>query len=589
MEENPMENWRRVLGRLLGLLPVAYLTFSCANSTMPHSSKSRSHSVKAKSRSSSRAPGGPRSRKPPRYDFEGASKEKYVARARFKPHAKPTARNERRAPAVDLHMVVRSAMEENGFDTEPSFIADAKANTLNEITVEKMGATMQDMRELLWSSIDNYDPMNVDQIEYCERGQGGEILVKVAIADVDAFVPKDSILDIHARGHTLTVHTGIETYPMLPENVSGYLASFPYERDRLALVVEFAVLPRGNIRPGKIYRAVVRNRADLAYAEVGAWLDDKGPWPEILEEVPGLEEQLRLQDEASIRLSKYRAEQGARELEGKVGKANAKMRESRAMKNGKVPGLYVHEKDRAKRIIENFMICANEVMSGFLEGANVPTIHKVVIVPKYWNEIADVAKAKGFELPYEPDANMLSEFLEKVKRTDPEGFPALSLRIVRLMGSGEYVMFDRRNPAEYFCRAVTSYTYGTEPNKRYVDLVLQRLVKAAVAHIATPYSKDELAEIAELCTDREMAARQVEKFVTKAKAAVQLEGKIGKTFDAVITDVSKRGAYAKLVDPPVQGMVTRNGENLQAGQKVKVRLIGLEPEKGYVDLEIIGE
>ena len=486
-------------------------------------------------------------------------------------------------------MVVRSAMEENGFDAEPSFIADAKANTLNESIVEKAGATMRDMRELLWSSIDNYGAMNIDQIEYCERGQGGEILVKVAIADVDAFVPKGSILDIHARGHTLTIHTGIETYPMLPENVSGYLASFQYERDRLALVVEFAVLPRGNIRPGKIYRAVVRNRADLAYAEVGAWLDDKGPWPEILEEVPGLEEQLRLQDEASMRIGKYRAELGARELEGKKGRAAAKKREGMTIENGKVLGLYVAENDRSKRIIENFMICANEVMSSFLEGANVPTIHKVVIVPKYWNEIADVARSKGFELPSEPNADMLSEFLEKVKRTDPEGFPALSSRIVRLMGSGEYVMFDRRNPAEYFCRAVTSHTYGTEPNKQYVDLIIQRLVKAAVAHTATPYSKDELAEIAELCTEREMAARQVERFITKAKAAVQLTGKIGKTFDAVIAEVSKRGAYAKLVDPPVQGMVTRNGENLKIGQKVKVKLIGLEPEKGYVDLEVIGE
>jgi exoribonuclease-2 len=298
----------------------------------------------------------------------------------------------------------------------------------------------------------------------------------------------------------------------------------------------------------------------------------------MLGETEGLEAQIRLQDEASIRLGKYRSGQGTLEPE---------KREGSAAKGGKVLGLYVADDDRAKRIIESFMIGANGAMSGFLEGANVPTIRRVVRTPKYWGEIVNVANAKGFALPSEPDALMLSEFVEKEKKADPAGFPALSLAIVKLLGSGEYDLFDKKNPSEFFCLAVASYTYGTAPNRRYVDLIIQRLLKAALAHTATPYSKGELIELAEWCTDREHAAKKVERFVAKAGAAVQLSGKLGKIFDAVITGASEKGTFARLIDPPVEGMVTSQGRGLHVGQKVKVKLINLDPAQGFVDLEIV--
>jgi exoribonuclease-2 len=502
-----------------------------------------------------------------------------------------------RPPTTDLRFIARKAMEKYGLEPRFPPVAIAKAEALKDISEASEGLGIRDMRHLLWSSIDNFDTQDIDQLEYCERGQGGEILVKVAIADVDAYVPKGSILDMHAQANTTSVYTGVDIFPMLPDHLSKNLTSLMIGQTRLAMVVEFAVLPRGNIRPGKIYRAIVKNKAKLVYEEVGAWLDGsnpqkrdrksgasaeaadgQGPQLEILEEMPELEAQLRLQDEASIRLGNQRAGMGALELE---------TLETRAVvEDDKVLELYVVEDGRAKRIIENFMIGANGTISSFLEKMNVPMIHRVVRVPKYWGEIVGVADAKGFRLPSEPNALALSKFLEKQKQEDPERFPDLSLAIVKLLGPGEYVMFDRKNPVGHFCLAVTSYTHGTAPNRRYVDLVIQRLLKAALKPAATPYKRDELSEMAEWCTDRERAAKKVERFVTKAEGAVLLSDRLGKIFDAIVTGASDKGIYARLLDPPVEGKVTSQGRNLHVGQKVKVKLINLDPAQGFVDLEV---
>jgi len=473
--------------------------------------------AKARSRSNSHAPGNSRSRGKPQDEPEQKPRQnqKYAERAR-KRAIREAEENAKRMPALNLQMIAQDAMEKYGFDPKFSLVVNAKANAHDEIMIKKVGTTLRDLRHLLWSSIDSYYARDLDQIEYCERGQSREILVKVAIADVDAFVPKGSILDEHAGANATSVYPGKEAFPMLPEQLSCDLSSFPMDCDRLAIVVEFAVLPRGNVRFGKIYRAFVRNKAQLSLGEVGAWLDGREEIPEIFEEMPELGEQIKLQEEASLRLSKFRAG----EVEARDAAAGDKAKGATdAIGEDKTLGLCVVETDRAKMIIENFLICANKGMMGLLEGAHLSPIHKVVVIPKDWNGVMEIASAKGFTLPSDPDAHALSEFLAKEKKANPAGFSDLSLEIAKLLGPGEYALFDKREPVEYFCIAITDYFVGTAPNQRYMDLIVQRLVKAAVAHIATPYSKAELTELAIWCTEKEHAAKKVERTVQFASTS----------------------------------------------------------------------
>ena len=484
-----------------------------------------------------------------------------------------------KARPVDLKAIARKAMK--NYDFEPSFphAVLSAVNALDGRVIE--GAkNARDLRNLLWSSIDNFDTEDLDQVEYCEQLKNGEILVRVAIADVDSYVPKNSVLDMHARQNTTSVYTGIETYPMLPDRLSKDLSSLVLGKDRLAMVTEFTVLQNGSVRPGQIYPAIVRNRAKLVYEEVGAWLDGTGPIPKAIAEDKILEAQIRLQNAASLRLGKYRMEQGALELESLEAHA--------VIKDEKVLGLVVIEENLARHIIENFMIGANGVMSGYLERMNVPTIQRVVRVPKDWGEIVSLAKSKGTQLPKFPNARALSVFLAKQRKLDPERFPDLSLTVVKLIGHGEYVMYDKKNPLGHFCLAVTSYTHSTAPNRRYVDLIIQRLVKATLKNERSPYGKKELEQASEWCTDREHAAKKVERFMVKAEAAALLMGRIGETFDAIITGSSDKGIYARLLDPPVEGKVIRWQKGVRVGQKVRVKLVNLEPWNGFIDLDITG-
>ena len=484
-------------------------------------------------------------------------------------------------PPVDLNEIARKAMINYGF--EPVFPNNVK------LAVEKLDGSLpqkllaegsvRDMRNLLWSSIDNIDTEDLDQIEYCEQGQNGEINVKVAIADVDAYVPKNSVLDLHARKNTTSIYTGIEIFPMLPDKLSKDLSSLPPGKERLAMVIEYTVLPKGNVRPGKMFHAIVENKAKLVYEQVGGWLEQKGPIPALVAEMPGLKGQLLLQDEASTRLGKYRMEQGALELETPEARA--------VVEQGKVLGLYVVEDNQAKRIIENFMIGANGVISGFLEKTGTPTIQRVVRTPKYWDEIVEFAKSHGTRLPNQPDAMALSIFLEKEKAAAPEKFNDLSLRMVKLLGPGEYVMYDQRKPIGHFCLAVTSYTHATAPNRRYPDLIIQRLLKAAIDGRPSPYDRKEISQAAAWCTDRERAGKRVERFVTKAEAATLLEGRLGQEFDAIVTGASEKGVYARLLDPPVEGMIVNQRRGIAVGQDVRVKLVNLDPRNGYVDFELI--
>lgn len=492
----------------------------------------------------------------------------------------PCMARSRHQRQINLHSIARRAMRKYGFESSFPPSVMAAADNLDVHTPERMAksTSVADLRGLLWSSIDNFDTEDLDQIEWCERRPNGEILIRVAVADVDVYVPKGSILDMHARKNTTSVYTGIEIFPMIPDRLSKHLSSLQPNQDRLAMVVEFTVLPRGNVRPGSIYRALVRNKAQLVYEEVGAWLEGKGKIPKLVAETPYLKEQMLLQDEAALRLGKYRAEQGALELETLEARA--------VIKHEQVLGLVVVEDNRAKRIIENFMIGANGVMSGYLERAGIPTIHRVVRIPKYWEDIVEVAAERGTSLPNSPNALALSKFLLKEKRADAERFPDLSLTIVKLLGPGEYVLFEGKNPVGHFCLAVTKYTHSTAPNRRYVDLIIQRLVKAALNKARSPYRREEIARAAEWCTEREQASKKVERFMVKAEAATLLQGRIGHLFDAIVTGASEKGTYARLLDPPVEGRIMGRARGIHVGQKLQVRLINLDPEQGFVDFEL---
>lgn len=435
----------------------------------------------------------------------------------------------------------------------------------------------RDLRSLLWSSIDNHDSEDLDQIEVCERESNGEILVRVAIADVDVYVPKGSGTDRHAAHNGTSVYTGVTTFPMLPDRLSAGITSLLPGRDRMAVVIEYTVLPDGSTLPGDVYRAIVTNRAKLVYEEVGDWLEGKGAIPEMVAETPGLAEQVLLQDEAAMQMKKRRTEQGALAL--KTIEAEPVVEENRVM------GLVVQEQNRARCLIEEFMVAANGTLTAFLNAADLPMIHRVVRIPKNWEGIVAEAAERGENLPAEPDAEALTRFLIRQKAADPDRFPDLSLTVVKLMGAGEYVAFRPGDePIGHFALAVTDYTHGTAPNRRYVDLIIQRLVKSAVGgERDPPYTMDELEDLAARLTDREKASQKVERYVRKAAAAVLLRERIGETFAAFVTGASAKGTYVRLIDPPAEGRVVLGEQGLRVGQRVRVRLMAVDPYKGFID------
>jgi len=480
---------------------------------------------------------------------------------------------------IDLHKIARAAIEQYGFNFVPAKPVIEEINAINSRRLlDAAQGESKDLRGLLWSSIDNTESLDLDQLEYCERGTGGEIIVKVAIADVDLFVPKKSQTDIYAARNGTSVYAGIEVFPLLPNHLSTELTSLLPDIDHGALIIEFSVFPDGEITSGTIYRGLIRNKAKLIYEEIGSWLEGKASVSASVASVSGLKEQLELQDEAAERLSKFRIEQGA--LEFDTIEAKPVIREE------KVITLVVQEKNRARSIIENFMIAANVTMSRFLRNAGIPMIQRVVRVPKNWQGIMKVAAAYHETLPFQPDAKALAQFLHKRKIADPAIFLDLSLTIVKLLGPGEYVMLKPQGSSiGHFGLAVMDYIHGTAPNRRYVDVIIQRLLKAVLDKQPCPYSQNELINCAALYTDRDKAAKKVERFMRKAAAAALLSGRIGESFDAIVTGASEKGAYVRIITPPAEGRVMRGEKGLFIGQKVRVRLTGINPYKGQIDFE----
>jgi len=474
----------------------------------------------------------------------------------------------------DLIEIARRAMVERGL--EPEFSRQVE-DQLERIPGPPRSSLpgLRNLRDLLWCSIDNDDSKDLDQLSVSETLTGGAVKILVAVADVDAAVKKGTAIDEHARHNTTSVYTAAEIFPMLPEKLSTDLTSLNEGEDRLAIVVEMTVRADGDLADSDVYPAAVRNRAKLAYDAVSAWLDGKAPPPSGVERVAGMSEQLRVQDEVARRLRGLRYEQGALDLE---------TLQPKAIFDGEtVVALRQEEHNRARRLIEDFMIAANGVTARYLEGKKLPSLRRVVRSPERWQRIVEVAKEQGEHLPPEPDSKALSDFLVKRRKADPDRFPDLSLVIVKLMGAGEYVVERPGTAAGHFGLAVKDYTHSTAPNRRFPDLITQRLLKAALVGGAPPYADGELEELAVHCTEQEDAADKVERQVRKSAAALLLEGRIGERFDAVVTGISEKGTWVRVFDPPVEGKLVHGFEGLAVGKKLRVKLIATDVERGFID------
>jgi len=435
---------------------------------------------------------------------------------------------------------------------------------------------IRDLTGLLWASIDNDDSRDLDQLTVAEILPDEAVRIRVAIADVDALVKEGSAIDADARHNTASVYTAARVFPMLPERLSTDLTSLNPGEDRLAVVVDMVVGADGAVQGSDIYPARVRNHAKLAYDGVAAWLDGSAPIPQAMAAVDGLAENVRLQDRTAQRLKNLRHVHGALTLET--------LRARPRFEDGHLRDLDVDRKNRAKEIIEDFMIAANGVTARYLAAKSFPSIRRVVHTPKRWDRIVALVREHGVELPAEPDSVALDAFLVKAQATAPGRFSDLSLAVIKLLGAGEYVAERPGATAPgHFGLAVKDYTHATAPNRRYPDLVTQRLLKAAMADRAAPYSYDDLDLLAKHFTAQEDAANKVERQVGKSAAAMLLESRIGEQFDALVTGAAAKGTWARLLTVPVEGRVVHGVEGVDVGDKIRVQLVSVDVERGFID------
>jgi len=458
-------------------------------------------------------------------------------------------------------------------DFSPAVLAETNAITA---AAAETGPSIRDLRGLLWASIDNDDSRDLDQLSVAEPMAGGAVKVLVAVADVDATVKAGSATDGHARTNTTSVYTAAEIFPMLPEKLSTDLTSLGEGRTRLAIVVEMAVGADGAVTESQVYRAVVLNHAKLAYNGVAAWLEGAAPAPPRLSAVPGLDEQLRIQDRVAQAMKGLRHQHGALALE---------TIEARAVFDGDVlADLRPDEKNRAKELIEDFMIGVNGVTAQYLERQGFPSLRRVLRTPERWERIVELAADLGERLPPAPSARALAEFLARRRQADSARFPDVSLSVVKLLGSGEYVLeIPGQRTDGHFGLAVRDYTHSTAPNRRFPDLVTQRLLKAAIGGWPAPYSNDELNALARHCTEQEDNAAKVERQVRKSAAALLLASRIGERFDGIVTGASEKGTWVRIVRPAVEGKVVRGFEGLDVGDRVRVELVRTDVERGFID------
>jgi exoribonuclease-2 len=464
----------------------------------------------------------------------------------------------------------------------PDFSAEATAELDRiEEPAATDGESVRDLTDLLWASIDNDDSRDLDQLTVAEAMPGEKVKILVAVADVDSLVRNGSAIDEHARHNTTSVHTAAQIFPMLPEKLSTNLTSLNFNEDRLSIVVEMVIGANGSLEDSDMYRARVRNHAKLAYNSVAAWLEGTGPIPEAIAAANGLDEILHMQDRIAQRMKNFRHVQGALSFQ---------TIEARPIFDGdEIRGLEVERTNRARDIIEDFMIAANGVTARYLSSRQFPSIRRVVRTPKRWTRIVEIAAEHGFRLPGQPDSKALEEFLIKQKAADPLRFPDLSIAIIKLMGPGEYVAEPPGETAPgHFGLAVRDYTHSTAPNRRYTDLITQRLLKAAMEERSSPYSNDELDALAKHCTQEEDAAKKVERQVGKSAAALLLESRIAEQFDTIVTGASSKGTWVRLLNVPVEGRLVRGFKGIDVGDRIRVELISVDVERGYIDFKKVG-
>ena len=480
-----------------------------------------------------------------------------------------------------LQSIAKRAMLERGLlpDFSAAVLAEldriqAPASAKAESAGDPVG--IRDLTDLPWASIDNDDSRDLDQLTVAEVLPGDKTTIRVAVADVDALVKSGSAIDEHARHNTTSVYTAAEIFPMLPEKLSTGLTSLNLNEERLSVVVEMVIGADGSLQGSDIYRARVRNHAKLAYNSLAAWLEGNGAAPEGIAAVNGLTENLRVQDRIAQSLKNLRHVHGALSLETIEAKP--------VFDGDRIRALEVEQKNRAKEIIEDFMIAANGVTARYLAARKFPSIRRVVRTPKRWDRIVELARSYKFKLPDNPDSAALDEFLVKEKAADPLQFPDLSLSVIKLLGAGEYVA---EQPGDtdigHFALAVRDYAHSTAPNRRYPDIITQRLLKAAIAGRTAPFSYAELDVLAKHFTEEEDAVNKVERQVGKSAAALLLESRIGEQFDAIITGASDKGTWARLLTMPVEGRVVRGFGGVDVGDRIRVQLIAVDVERGFID------
>jgi len=482
---------------------------------------------------------------------------------------------ERRTNRSDLVRIAAAVMVERGL--EPEYPAAVQAQ-LAKITSpgRDEDAQIRDLTALTWCSIDNDDSLDLDQLTTCEPLAAGAVKIFVAVADVDALVTKGSAIDAHAWTNTTSVYTSARVFAMLPERLSTDLTSLNADQDRLAIVTEMVVAPDASITQATLYRATVRNHAKLAYDALSAWIDGDGVLPEAARAVAGLDGQLRTQDEVAQRLRVRRHAQGSLELE--TFQPNALFDGERVVE------IRLQVQNRARQLIEEFMIAANECSARFLAAAGGASLRRVVRSPDRWLRIVELARKYGESLPKLPDSVALAAFLAKRHRADPLRFPDLSLVIVKLMGRGEYVVEHPGGaPIGHFGLAVRDYTHSTAPNRRFPDLITLRMVKAVLAGRQPPYSVTELGALAEHCTVQEDAAQKVERRMRKSEAALLLESHVGQRYDAIVTGSSESGLWVRIFTPPAEGRLESGPRGLEVGQQISVKLASTDVERGFID------
>jgi len=475
--------------------------------------------------------------------------------------------------------MARQIMVAQGF--EPNFppatqqqLADIRAHPPQLTPSDKV----RDLRGLLWSSIDNDTSKDLDQIEVAERLPNGDVKVMIGIADVDAFVAKDSPIDQHAARETTTVYTGICNFPMLPEELSTGASSLLENVDRPAVVTEFAVNintnASGSLDSSDVYRAIVRNKAQLTYGAVGAWLEGTAAAPPKVAASAELQAQLKLQDEVAQALRKLRYENGALDID--TSEVHP------VVLNQQVVDVVKEEKNRATDLIEDFMIAANGVVARLLE--KVSSLRRIVKTPEHWDGLVRLAAEQGEKLPAQADSKALNEFLLKRKSADPDHFADLSLAVIKLIGPGEYVLERPGDPEQgHFGLAVQDYTHSTAPNRRFADIVTQRLIKTLLAGKPGPYSDDELTAIAANCTQKGDAARKVEREMSKRLAAVAMSHRVGETFDAIVTGVTPSGTFVRVMQPHIEGLLAQGAQGLHIGDKIRAKLTRTDVQRGFID------